>query len=100
MVLSQIAAMVLAVFVGLSLGALGSGGAIITVPLLVYLAHVSPLDAIGMSLAIVGATSLVGVILHFRLGNVALRRCCFLLSPARSVLLSVRRVHTFSRERA
>src|SRR5690242_1145327 len=73
MVLNQIAAMVLAIFVGLSLGALGSGGAIITVPLLVYLAHVAPLDAIGMSLVIVGATSLVGVILHFRRGNVALR---------------------------
>jgi uncharacterized membrane protein YfcA len=73
MSIGQIAAMVLAAFVGVSLGALGSGGSIITTPLLVYVAHVAPVNAVGMSLVIVGTTSLLGVFLHLRLGNVALK---------------------------
>src|SRR5215831_3663760 len=73
MVFGETAAMVLAAFVGLSLGALGSGGSIITTPLLVYMAHVPPANAIGMSLIIVGATSFVGVLFHRRLGNVAVK---------------------------
>src|SRR5262245_58713673 len=73
MVLGQIVAMVLAILVGLSLGALGSGGSIITTPVLVYVARVPVENAFGMSLVIVGATSLVGAMLHFRRGNVALK---------------------------
>src|SRR5262245_65832216 len=73
MVLGQAVAMILAAFVGLSLGALGSGGSIITIPLLVYVAGVPAERAIGMSLVIVGTTSLVGACLHMRIGNVALK---------------------------
>jgi uncharacterized membrane protein YfcA len=73
MPLGEIAAVVLAAFVGLSLGALGSGGSIITTPLLVYVARVPPANAVGMSLVIVGATSFVGVMLHRRRGNVAVK---------------------------
>jgi uncharacterized membrane protein YfcA len=77
MVFGQIVAMVLAILVGLSLGALGSGGSIITIPVLVYVAAVPPEDAVGMSLVIVGATSLLGAVLHFRRGNVALKPAVF-----------------------
>ncbi len=73
MVLGQIVAMLLAILVGLSLGALGSGGSIITIPVLVYVAGVPAENAVGMSLVIVGVTSLVGAILHLRRGNVALK---------------------------
>jgi uncharacterized membrane protein YfcA len=73
MVLGQIVAMVLAILVGLSLGALGSGGSIITIPVLVYVAGVPAESAVGMSLVIVGVTSLVGALLHLRRGNVALK---------------------------
>jgi len=65
--------MALATFVGLSLGALGSGGSIITIPLLVYVAGIAADAAVGMSLVIVGATSLLGSALQFRKGNVALK---------------------------
>jgi len=65
--------MILAIFVGLSLGALGSGGSIITTPLLVYIAGIPPEDAVGMSLVIVGTTSLAGAIVHLKSGNVALK---------------------------
>ena len=46
----------------MSLGLTGSGGSILTVPILVYLFHFSPLVATSYSLFIVGSTSLVGVI--------------------------------------
>ncbi len=45
---------------GISLGVLGSGGAIIAVPVLVYLFHFDPILATSFSLGIVGLTSLVG----------------------------------------
>ena len=73
MVLGQTVAMVLAGLVGLSLGALGSGGSIITIPLLVYIAGVPAESAVGMSLVIVGTTSLLGALLHMKNGNVALK---------------------------
>lgn len=46
--------------VGLSLGLTGGGGAIFAVPLLVYGLDVPAREAVGISLASVGATSLVG----------------------------------------
>ena len=46
--------------VGLSLGLTGGGGAIFAVPLLVYGLSVGPREAVGISLAAVGATSAVG----------------------------------------
>jgi hypothetical protein len=73
MLQGQTIAMALAVFVGFSLGALGSGGSIITTPLLVYVAGIPPENAVGMSLVIVGTTSFVGAMVHLRSGNVALK---------------------------
>lgn len=61
-------ALTLAVAIGLALGVMGGGGAIITVPVLVYAAHVPPGQAVGMSLAVVGMTSLVGALLKGRQG--------------------------------
>jgi uncharacterized membrane protein YfcA len=73
MLYGQAVAMVMATFVGFSLGALGSGGSIITIPLLVYIAGVPAETAVGMSLVIVGTTSLVGALIHLRSGNVAVK---------------------------
>lgn len=50
----------LAILVGISLGLIGSGGSILTVPILVYIMAVEPVLATAYSLFIVGATSLVG----------------------------------------
>lgn len=63
-------ALILALAIGVSLGLLGSGGSIITLPVLVYAAKVPPAQAVGMSLAIVGGTTLVGSILGARSGLV------------------------------
>ncbi len=62
--------LVLSAAIGLSLGLIGGGGSILTVPILVYLLGVAPHEAVGMSLAVVGATSLVGSYFHWRRGNV------------------------------
>jgi uncharacterized membrane protein YfcA len=60
----------LALLIGLTLGMLGGGGSILTVPVFVYVLHYDPKLAIAMSLPVVGATSLVGAIGHWRAGNV------------------------------
>jgi len=60
----------LAVFVGISLGLLGGGGSILTVPLLAYVAGLDAKQAIATSLLVVGVTSAVGAIAHARAGRV------------------------------
>lgn len=69
MELTQLAAVALALAIGLTLGALGSGGSIIALPVLVYVAGVEPRTAVAMSLTIVGAASLAGALLHWRRGS-------------------------------
>ena len=56
----EILAYIAAVLIGISLGMIGSGGSILTVPVLVYLLHINPLLATTSSLFIVGTTSLAG----------------------------------------
>jgi len=56
--------------IGLSLGALGGGGSILTVPALVYLLHQPPHAAATGSLLIVGITALAGMTAHLRAGRV------------------------------
>jgi len=50
------------ILIGISLGLIGSGGSILTVPVLVYLFHINPLMATTYSLCVVGASSIAGVI--------------------------------------
>lgn len=59
-----------ALAIGISLGLLGSGGSIFTVPALVYLAHEDEKVAIASSLGIVAGISLVAVIPYARRGEV------------------------------
>jgi uncharacterized membrane protein YfcA len=53
---------VASILIGISLGLIGSGGSILTVPVLVYLFHVDPLLATTYSLCVVGFSSIAGVI--------------------------------------
>ena len=57
---TQIVGYFLAIIVGISLGLIGSGGSILTVPILVYIMAVEPVLATAYSLFIVGSTALVG----------------------------------------
>lgn len=60
MEITQITGYILAIIVGISLGLIGSGGSILTVPILVYIMGVNPIIATAYSLFIVGSTALVG----------------------------------------
>lgn len=59
--------------IGISLGLIGGGGSILTVPVLVYLFGVNPVEATAYSLFIVGITSLVGVYPKYKSGEVNLK---------------------------
>lgn len=63
----------LSVLIGLSLGVLGGGGSILTVPILVYVAGFEAKEAIAASLFVVGVTSAVSVLSHARGGRVRWR---------------------------
>ena len=60
--------------IGLGLGALGGGGSILAVPVLVYLLGQGPAQATTGSLVVVGVTSLIGAGTAYRAGNVLLWR--------------------------
>lgn len=72
--MTLILAVVAGALIGLSLGALGGGGSILAVPVLVYLLDQSASQATTGSLVVVGATSLIGAIAAHRAGNVLLGR--------------------------
>ena len=57
---------ILAILMGITLGLIGAGGSILTVPILVYLLNVNPITATGYSLLIVGIASLLGGISYWR----------------------------------
>lgn len=65
--------LVLALAVGLSLGLLGGGGSVLTVPIFVYVMGFDAKQAIAMSLLVVGAVSLIGAAGHWRHGRVDFR---------------------------
>ncbi len=59
-----------AVLMGMSLGLIGGGGSILTVPILVYLFNVNAELSTAYSLFIVGLTSLFGSFSHMKMGNI------------------------------
>ncbi len=66
----EIAGFVASVFIGISLGLIGGGGSILTVPVLVYLFHMEPVLATAYSLFIVGTTGVIGSVSYFKKGLV------------------------------
>lgn len=59
-----------AILIGISLGLIGGGGSILTVPVLVYILGVNPVLATAYSLFVVGSTSLVGAVTYMKKGLV------------------------------
>lgn len=66
-------AIVLSLVIGISLGLLGGGGSILTVPILRYVLGMEAHDAIAVSLLVVGVTSAAAVVPHARKGRVRWR---------------------------
>ena len=65
--------LVLSILIGVSLGLLGGGGSILTVPILTYVGGMSAKAAIAASLFVVGTTSAAAAISHARAGRVRWR---------------------------
>jgi uncharacterized protein len=87
---------ILAAGVGISLGLIGGGGSILTVPILVYIMGVSPLMATSYSLFIVGVTSLVGAFNSYRKGFVQVKTALlFGLSSVTTVFLTRKMIIPF-----
>jgi uncharacterized protein len=65
------------ILIGISLGLIGGGGSILTVPVLVYMFGISPLISTSYSLFIVGSTSLIGAYINYRKGLVKIKTAMF-----------------------
>lgn len=62
----HVAGFVASLFIGVSLGLMGGGGSILTLPVLVYLLGIDPIVSVTYSMFIVGTTSLVGSVSYMR----------------------------------
>ncbi|WP_439651229.1 sulfite exporter TauE/SafE family protein [Pontibacter harenae] len=80
-----------ALVIGLSLGLIGGGGSILTVPVLVYLIGLNPVISTAYSLFIVGLTSLVGSYKFYRKGLVSLRTAVVFGLPSIVAVYTTRR---------
>ncbi|MGZ5246725.1 MAG: TSUP family transporter, partial [Flavitalea sp.] len=69
----EIAGYIASLVIGISLGLIGGGGSILTVPVLVYLFRVQPVVATAYSLFIVGSTSLIGSFPKYKGGEINLK---------------------------
>ena len=63
-----IAGYIAAIIIGFTLGLIGGGGSILTVPVLVYLLHINPVLATAYSLFVVGVSSTVGAFNYMKKG--------------------------------
>jgi uncharacterized membrane protein YfcA len=85
----EIAGYFAAALIGISLGLIGGGGSILTMPVLVYLFRISPSLATSYSLFIVGSTSLIGAFNNYKKGFVSIKTALlFGLSSIATVFLT------------
>ena len=70
------------IFIGISLGLIGGGGSVLTVPVLVYLFDITPEMSTAYSLFIVGITALVGAIRNASLGQIEYKTAVVFAVPA------------------
>ena len=80
-----------ALLMGLSLGLIGGGGSILTLPILVKLFAVPTVLSTAYSLFVVGLTSLVGSVSHIRMGNVHWRTALVFGAPSIVTVLLTRK---------
>jgi len=86
----EIAGYIASLVIGISLGLIGGGGSILTVPVLVYLFGVQPVIATAYSLFIVGATSLVGSWPKYRSGEINVKTAIIFGVPSIAAVYATR----------
>ena len=87
----EIAGYIASLIIGVSLGLIGGGGSILTVPALVYLFQVEPVLATSYSLMIVGTTSLVGAVPKYKQGLVNLKTALIFGIPSIAAVFATRK---------
>ncbi|MBC7451943.1 MAG: sulfite exporter TauE/SafE family protein [Cytophagales bacterium] len=91
----ELAGLLLAVLIGLSLGLVGGGGSILTVPVLVYIIGIPPMDATFYSLFIVGMTAMLGAFEYYKKNLINLKAgLAFTLPSIISVFITRRYILT------
>ncbi len=81
-----------ALIIGVVLGLIGGGGSILTVPVFVYLMHISPITATAYSLFVVGVSALVGAVNNLRKGLVDIRTAILFAIPAFIAVYTTRKL--------
>jgi len=87
----EIVGYIASLVIGISLGLIGGGGSILTVPVLVYLFKCEPVIATSYSLFIVGLSSLVGVIPKYKQGMVNLKTAIIFGIPSIAAVFATRK---------
>lgn len=80
-----------ALLIGLSLGLIGGGGSILTVPVLVYMMGIEPVLATAYSLFVVGATSFVGALQYMRKGLLSYKTAVVFAVPSFVAVFATRK---------
>lgn len=80
------------ILIGISLGLIGGGGSILTVPVLVYLFHVEPMMATAYSLFIVGTSSLVGAFPKYKDGLISIKTAVVFGIPSIIAVFATRKL--------
>lgn len=86
----EIAGFFASIAIGVSLGLIGGGGSILTVPVLVYLFSVDAVLATAYSLFIVGLTSAVGSVSYFQKGLVNVKTAIVFGIPSIAAVFATR----------
>lgn len=80
-----------ALLIGFTLGLLGGGGSILTVPVLTYLLGVEPVLATAYSLFVVGVAALVGAFKYMQLGQLSYKTAAVFAVPSLTAVFLTRR---------
>ena len=83
--------LVAAVTIGISLGLIGGGGSILTVPALVYLMNIEPVLATAYSLFVVGIASLIGSVNYMKKGLVSYKTALVFALPSLTAVFITRK---------
>src|SRR5579862_6466691 len=87
----HVAGYCLSIFIGFSLGLIGGGGSILTIPVLVFFFKIDPVLATTYALFIVGITAISGSIPHYRTHNIDYKTVFLFGIPSVIVLFIMRR---------
>ncbi len=88
--IEEIIAYILSLIVGITLGLVGAGGSILTVPILIFIVGIEPQFATTYSYFVVGITSLVGTINNLVKKQLHLRSAIVFFLPSLTVMLLVK----------